>query len=138
MVSYWSLSDSKSPLVTRTLFSVLDGLNNVVVRIVSTHPLISKFSSPFINPLVTIPRAPIIISITVTFIFHIFFPVLWQGLSSYLSFSLSFSFTLWSARTAKSNIQQVLNFFFFLLTITWFCHMAKIRRSVCISKYYYY
>ena len=37
---------------------------------VSTRPLISKFSSPCTNPLVT---EPITIGITVTFIFHIFF-----------------------------------------------------------------
>ena len=39
----------------------------------STCPLISKSSSPFINPLVTVPRALIIIDITVTFMFHSFF-----------------------------------------------------------------
>ena len=35
----------------------------------STHPLVSKSSNPCTNPLVTVPSAPITISITVTFMF---------------------------------------------------------------------
>ena len=51
----------------------------------------------------------------------------------YLSFfSLSFSFSLWSAGTAKSTILQVL-FFSCLLTIR-FGLLAEIRWSVCVSK----
>ena len=46
--------------------------NNVVVWMVSTR-LISEFTSPFNNLLVTVPRAPITIGITVTFMFHSFF-----------------------------------------------------------------
>ena len=38
---------------------------------VSTRPLISKSSTSFINPSVTVPRAPIIIGIKVTYMFHI-------------------------------------------------------------------
>ena len=73
MVFHWSLSDNKSPQVSRTLRSVLADLNNALVLIVSTHPLISKSFSPCTNPLVTVPRAPVIIGITVTFMFHSFF-----------------------------------------------------------------
>ena len=40
---------------------------------VSTRPLISKSSWPYINPLVTVPRAPITIDITVIFMFNSFF-----------------------------------------------------------------
>ena len=112
MVFHWSLSDSKSPKISRTLLNVLDDLNNAVAWRVSTRPLISKSSSPFINPLVTVPRPPIIIGINVTFMFHslfVFFSFLAR--SRYLSFfSLSFNFTLWSAGTAKSTILQVLFF----------------------------
>ena len=36
MVFHWSLSDSKSPQVFRTLLGILAVLNNVVVRMVST------------------------------------------------------------------------------------------------------
>ena len=38
MVFHWSLSDSKSPHVSRTLLSILAILNNVVVWMVSTRP----------------------------------------------------------------------------------------------------
>ena len=44
MVFHWSLSDSKSPQVSRTLLSILAVLNNAVVWMVSTRPLISKSS----------------------------------------------------------------------------------------------
>ena len=71
MVFYWSLSDSMSPQVSGTLLSILADLNNAVVWMVST--LTSKSSSSFINPLVTVPRAPIKIDINVTLLFHSFF-----------------------------------------------------------------
>ena len=115
MVFHWSLSDSKSPQVSRTLLSIPTILNNAVVWMVSTRPSTSKSSSPFCNPLVTVPKAPITISIIVTWMFHSFF---FNSLSRsrYLSlFSHSFSFILWSARTAKSTILQFLFFFSWLL-----------------------
>ena len=105
---HWSLSDSKSPRVSRTLLSILAVLNNVVVWMVSTRPPTSKSSSPFSNPLVTVPNAPITIGIIVTSMFHSFFNSLAR--SRYLSFfSYSFSFIPW---TAKSTILQFLFFFF--------------------------
>ena len=73
MVFHWSLSDSKSPQISMTLLSILSDLNNVIVWIVSPRPVISKSSTPCTNPFVTAPRAPIMISITVTFMFHNFF-----------------------------------------------------------------
>ena len=72
MVSYRSLSDCKSPQVSRTLLSILSDLNNVVVWMASTRPIIAKSSSPCINPLVTVTREPITIGIIVTFMFHNF------------------------------------------------------------------
>ena len=71
MVFHWSLCDSKSPQVSRTLPSILAVLNNAVVWMVSTRPPTSKSSSPFSNPLVTIPNAPITIGIIVISMFHI-------------------------------------------------------------------
>ena len=68
------------------LFSVYGYLNNVVVRMISSSPLISKSSSPFIISLGIVPSAPITISITVTFMFHSFL-VLWLSQRTYLSFS---------------------------------------------------
>ena len=99
---------------------------------VSTRPPTSKSSSPFSNPLVTVPNAPITIGIIVTCQFHSFFNSLAK--SRYLSFfSYSFSFILWTARTPKSTILQDL-FFFLLLIIIRFGLLAEIRWSVCMSK----
>ena len=113
MVSHWSLSDSKSPQVSRTRLRILAVLSNAVIWIVFTSPPTSKSSRPFNNPLVIVPRAPITIGTIVTFMFHSFFNSLAR--SRYLSFfSLSFRFILWSAGTAKSTILQILLFFFFL------------------------
>ena len=56
MVFHWSLSDNKSPQVSRTLLNILAIFNNVVVWFVSPDPLIYKSSSPFINPSVTVQQ----------------------------------------------------------------------------------
>ena len=82
-IFHWSLSD-KSPRVSMTLLNILADLNSVVVWMVSTRPFISMSSSSCINPFVALPRAPIIIGITVTFIFPSFFYSLAR--SRYLSF----------------------------------------------------
>ena len=138
MVFHWILSDSKSPQVSRTLFSILDVLNNVVVWMVSTRPPTSKSSCPFNSPLDTVPNAPITIGIIVTFTFHILKKNS-LARSRYLSFfSLSFSFILWSAGRAKSTILQVL--FYLLITIRsgllveirWFVCMSKSHRGLCV------
>ena len=96
-VSWWSFTkvwETATPLVSRTLLSILAVLNNVVVWMVSTRSLISKSNSPFNKPLVTVPKAPITIDIIVTFMFYIFFDS--QVRPKYLSlFSFSFKFILW-------------------------------------------
>ena len=51
---------SSSP---RTVLSILADLNNAVIWIVSTRPLIFKSSSPLNNPSLTILRTPITIGI---------------------------------------------------------------------------
>ena len=43
----------------------------------------------------------------------VFFSLLWQGLRTYLSFSLSFRFNLWSTAIAKFTIQQLFFVLFF-------------------------
>ena len=117
MVFHWSLSDSKSPQVSRTRLRILAVLGNAVVWIVSTRPPTSKSSRPFNNPLVIVPNAPITIGTIVTFLFHSFFNSLAR--SRYLSFFLlSFRFLLWSAGTAKSTILQ--NFFFFVVVVDYY------------------
>ena len=130
MVFHWNLSDSKSPQVSRTRLSVLAVLSNADVWIVSTRPPTSKSSRPFNNPLATVPNAPITIGTIVAFMFHSFFNSLAR--SRYLSFfSPSFRFILWSARTAKSIILQIL---FLLLIIMRSGLLAGIRWSVCMLK----
>ena len=110
MVLHWSLSDSKSPQVSRSHLRILTVLSNAVVWIVSTRPPISKSSRPFNNPFVILHNAPITIGTIVTFMFHSFFNSLAR--SRYLSFfSHSFRFIMWSAEIAKSTILQILFLF---------------------------
>ena len=96
MVFHWSLSDSKSQ-VTRSLLSILLDLNNAVVWIVSIHPVISKSHSPYTNPLVTVPRAPITIGIILTFMFHSFFhsPSKAEVFKPLFTFFIFFSVVRW-------------------------------------------
>ena len=70
MVSHWSLSESKSPQVSRTLVSNLAELNYAVVWMVSICGLFSKSSCPFTSLLGIVPSAPITIGITATFMFR--------------------------------------------------------------------
>ena len=116
MVFHWSLSDSKSPQVSRTRLRILAVLSNAVIWIVSTRPPTPKSSRPFNNPLVIVPKAPITIDTIVAFMFHSFFNSFAR--SRYLSFfSHSFRFILWCAGTAKSTILQILFFFFLSIII---------------------
>ena len=73
MVVHWSLSDSKSPQVSRTRPRILAVLSSAVFWIVSTCPPNSKSCRPFNNPLVIVPNAPITIGTIVTLMFHSFF-----------------------------------------------------------------
>ena len=70
MVFSWRLSDSKSLLVSRILLGILANLCNVVVGMVSTHPLISNSVFPLTKSLGTILSTSVVIGITVTFMFH--------------------------------------------------------------------
>ena len=104
---------------------------------VSTRPPTSKSSSPFNNPLVTIPKAPITIGIIVTFMFHRFFSSLAR--SKYLSFSShSFSFILWSVGTAKSTILQILFFCWLLFGLVFWPRLGDqfANASLSISTFY--
>ena len=62
MVFLWSLIDSKSLQISRTLFSILANFNNPVVQMVLICFLISNFSSLLSKPL----DAPLTIDITLT------------------------------------------------------------------------
>ena len=132
MVFYWSLRDSKSLQVSRTLRSILAIPNNSLVWIFSTRRLISKSSSPCTKPLVTVTCAPITIAISVTFMFHSF-SVLQQGLSTYL-----FTSVLPCCQPKQqSPLFDRFSFFFFLLLliITMSGRLAESRWLVSISKY---
>ena len=73
MVFHWSLSDSKSLQISRTLLSILADLCNAVVRMLWARPMIPRSPSLLCKPLEIVSCAPIIIGITVTFSFHIIF-----------------------------------------------------------------
>ena len=69
MVFHSSLSDSKSPQVSRTLLSILADLNNAIDALIlmgSTRPFISKSSNPFTSSLGTVSSTPITVGITVS------------------------------------------------------------------------
>ena len=130
MVFHRSLSDNKSPQVSRALFSILVDLNNTVVWMVCTRPLISESSNPWINPLVAVPRAPIIISITVTFMFHSFS----QFLSKIQVLILLFAFfQLYSVVSLDIKVHNSASSFLLLIIIR-SGRLAEIRWSHCISK----
>ena len=71
--SHQRFSDSKFSQVYRTFLSILADVNYTVVWIVSSRPQISKFTSPFINLLLTAQSPSSTIGITVTLMFHSFF-----------------------------------------------------------------
>ena len=86
MVFHWSLSDSKFPQVSETLLFILADLNSAVLWMVSSFLLTFKSFITFTNPVGIVPSTPKTIGITITFTFHIFFFVHYQGLGTYLCF----------------------------------------------------
>ena len=104
MVFHWSLSDSKSLLVSWTLLTILADLNNTVIWIVLIRPLTSNTSSPLPKPLRTIQNLLITIGITVTLMFHSF-------LSSIITIIITpykfFKSALADGFSLKSEWQQV-------------------------------
>ena len=121
----WRLSDSKSSQISWTPLGILADLNNALILTITILPLISNSGSLFSKPLGTVFSAPIIIGITVTFMFDSFFSSLAR--CKYLSiFLLSFIFTLQSARTAKSTRWQVLIFCLLTLGLTFWWVLSDI------------
>ena len=116
MVFHWSLSDSKSSLVSRTLLSNLAILNNAVS---SSN---WQIFSPFINPLDTVPKAPITIGIIVTFMFHSFFNSLPR--SWYLSFFSHFQFYSVFSRDSKVHNFENRLFCWLLLDLVFWPRLA--------------
>ena len=68
MVFHLSLSDSKSPPISRILISILAGLNSAIFWMFATRVLISNSARLFNNPLVTLPTTSITLGITITMI----------------------------------------------------------------------
>ena len=135
-VSWWffigDLSDSKSSQVSRALLSILAFLNNAVVWMVSIRPPTSKSTSPFNNPLVTVPKALIPISIIVTFMSHSFF----QFPSKVQVLILLFIFfRFYSVVSRDSKVDNFANSLFFFVDYynVWFSN-----RDYVIRVYYYY
>ena len=108
MVSRWSESDRKSSQVCSNLIIIImaDVINAVVWMVFSL--LIFK-SSLFSNPLAIVPRAPIRVSIAVTFVFYGVFCSLARSRYSALLL-VSFHFTLWPSETANFTFHLVLFF----------------------------
>ena len=132
MVFHWCMTDSKPPQVFRSLLSIPADLNNAVVWTVSTHPIISKSSSPCTNPLVTITKgAPITIGITVTFMFHIFsqFPSNVEVLI--LLFNL---FHFYSVVSRDSKVHNSASSYLFCWFFTRSGHLSEMRGSVRMLK----
>ena len=119
MVFHWSLSDSKSPQVSRTRLSILAVLSNAVVWIVSTRPPISKSSRPLNNPLVTVPNAPITIGTIVTFMFPSFFISLaiFEVLFLFFTFLQIYSVDRRDSKVVNFAYSRFFFFFFFLLLL---------------------
>ena len=114
MVFYWSLSYSKSPQVSKTLLNILAVLNNAVVWMVSTRPPTSKSSSPFNNPLVTVPKVPITIGIIIISLFHSFFFQFTSKVEVLILIFIFFQFYSVVSRDSKVlNSARSLSFFFF-------------------------
>ena len=131
--SWWSFTGvwvTASLLKSPGLFSVF-WLFSIIVWLVSTRPLISKSSSPFNNPLVTVPKAPITIGIKVSFMFHCFF----QIPSKVQVLILLFTFLqFYSVVSQDSKIHNFASSLFLLLINIRSGLLAEIRGSVCMSK----
>ena len=139
-VSWWffymSLIDCKPPQVSRSSFCILVYSNNAVDSMVSTRPLLSKSSIPFIKPLGIVSRAPITTDITVIFMFHSFFVFLvpQHGLGTHLSFRFLLILHCGPPGRQSPQFNRFSFSFLFLLTITESGLFAEIRWSIFISR----
>ena len=125
--------------VCRAPRSILANLDNSELWIVSTRPVISKSSSPCNNPLVTVPRAPITIGNTFTFMFHIFFqfPSKKEILILLFAFFQFYSVVCWDSKVHNST-----NSFTFFCWLSWGLviwprlgdpFVSQNPRSLCVS-----
>ena len=122
MAFHWSLSDSKSPQISRTLLSILAVLNNAVVWMVSIRPPTSKSSSPVSNPLITVLNTPMTIGIIVTFMFHSLFGggVQFPSKAEVLFFLFTF-FQFYSLVSRDSKVDNFASSLFSFSFFSFFC-----------------
>ena len=122
MIFHLILSDRKSHQVSRTLLSILTVLNNAVLWMVSTRLPTSESSSPFNNPPVTVPKAPITIGIIVKFMFQFF-----QFSSKAKLFILLFPFfQFYSVVSQDSKVNNFANSLFFFF-VGYYCVCSSVR-----------
>ena len=123
------MSDCHFPHVAWIILSILAYINNPVVWMVSTRPLISKSPIPCTNPWLNVRSAAIKIRITVTYMFHSF-SVLKEVFGTYLSFCFhSVSSCVHPERHRHYSAGSLL---FWIITRSG--HQIEIRWSGCISK----
>ena len=96
---------------------------------VSTHPLISKSSRPFLNLLVMVPKAPITIGKNVTFMFHRFLIPIKGEVFIILFYFFQFS----SLLRRDSKVHNLASSFFLPIIIMSDC-LAEIKWSDLMSK----
>ena len=126
MIFHWSLNDSKSPQVSKTILSILADLNNAVVCMVLASSPISSSSSPLTKPLETDPSALILAGISVTFIFRSFLSFSARSkVLSLLSFSLIF--------TQQAHFLKIITKSDFLVGIKWSVCISESQRSLNVS-----
>ena len=94
---------------------------------VSTRPVFSKSSSPSTSHLVTVPRAPITIGITVTFMFHSFFfqfpPKLEVHILLYAFFFKFYTVIRWKSKI--HNFASSLFFFYLFIYFFWLLSLCS-------------
>ena len=69
MVSHKSLNDNKSPQVCRTLFSILADLDNAVVWMITSRPLIPSFMYRFLLLIISMAHVSIMNSILMSWLY---------------------------------------------------------------------
>ena len=125
--------DSKFPRVSRALLSILAHLNSCSFGALYSSLYFQAFinSFPFINPLVSVPVALIIIGANVIFMFLSFF----QLPSKVEVFILFFTFfKFYSVVSRDTKVHNFSSSLFLLLIIIRSSRLVKIKWSVCLSK----
>lgn len=117
---YWWLGDRKSLKIFCTIHNILADPNNAKVCTVSNLPQISNSSNLDIGIFDSIPNAPPVISMIITFIFHNLKSSLARSWCFFI-FPLSFIFTLWSTNTPMSTIWQIIFYLFTIIKSVFFC-----------------